>query len=161
MRNFSTLASAFVIGWFLTGCTATSIAYDTSNKISDKEASALFVDLTLSQQASSSKPASLELRESSILWEKDPMYFISMKNAELLQKSGKYQVQINFHGHVFRKDNWFIAYRTADIDEAKRYIDVMNSLIAARNSASRCGGTETPGKTVATPASQPVTSPIN
>ena len=143
MRNHRTLALAFIFGWFLTGCTATNIAYDASSKISDKEAAALFVDLTLTQEASGSKPSSIEIGESSILWGKDPMYFVSMKNAELLQKSGKYLVQINFNGHVFRKDNWFIVYKTSNIDEAKRYIDVLTSLITSRNSPSRCGETST------------------
>lgn len=63
-----------------------------------------------------------------------------MKDVELLQKTVKYLVQLNFHGHVFRADNWVIVYRTENIDEAKRYIDVLASLIAATNSTSRCAG---------------------
>ena len=89
------------------------------------------------------------------------MYFISMKDVELLQKSGKYLVLINFTGHVFRKDNWYVVYKTSNIDEAKRYIDVFTSLIASRNSASRCGGAEVPGKSDVSPAKTPVATPIN
>ena len=148
MHMNSTQFSALFFACILAGCTATNIAYTPSAKMEDKQAAAMLVDLSLSQNASS-KPLNIEIQETSILWEKDRMYFVTIKNVELLQKSEKYQVQINFNGNVFRKDDWFVAYQTGDIDEAKHYIDALTSLIASRNGSSRNVVVEAPGKTVA------------
>ena len=155
MRIQTTLI-ILLITWYLTGCNAINIPYDASSKISDKEASALIVDLTLSQEISGTKPSSLEIKESSLLWENEPMYFVTMKDVELLEKHGKYLVQLNFNGNVFRKNDWFIVYKTSNIEDAKRYIDVLNSLIASRNNPSRCGNTGAAAKNEATPANPTV-----
>ena len=160
MRIQTTLIFLFVT-WYLIGCNAINIPYDASSKMSDKEASALLVDLTLSQEASRTKPTSLEIKENSILWENEPMFFVTMKDVELLEKSQKYLVQLNFNGNVFQKNDWFIVYKTSNIDEAKRYIDVLTSLIASRNNPSRCGNTVTPVKNETPPANTGVQPQAN
>lgn len=128
------LISAVFICSILAGCSAIQIPYEPSTSVGGNEAAALLVDLTLSQEHSRGKPSLVEIQESNILWEKDKIFFATIKSVELLHKADKYLVQINFDGNVFRKNDWFIVYKSGNIDEAKRYIDVLVSLIKSRNS---------------------------
>lgn len=131
--NFKLISAVFIF-LILTGCSAIQIPYEPSTSAGDKEAAALLVDLSLSQEPSRGKPSQVEIQESSILWGKDKIFFATIKSVELLNKADKYLVQINFDGNVFRKNDWFIVYKSGNIDEAKRYIDVLVSLIKSRNS---------------------------
>jgi hypothetical protein len=116
---------------FLTGCAATNIAYTPAVNINNKEASALVKELSMSQTSSDIKPSNIEILNSLILWENDAIVFATVIDVELLKKSENYLVQINFKGDVFRQGDWFVVYSSDNIDDAKRYIDALSSLIFA------------------------------
>jgi len=136
MSTHSSLKLIFILAWLLTGC-ASKIAYQTTSNVSAREAAKLVTDLSLSQRYSSVRPSSVEVFEYGILWEKDLIIFDNVKSTELLKKFGYYLVQINFKGDTFRKNDWLVAFKSAQINEAQRYLDALTSLVQSRSNQSK------------------------
>jgi hypothetical protein len=120
---------ALTLNMLLMGCSATNIAYTPATNVNNKEAAALIKELSISQVSKKIKPENIEILTTLMLWENDAIVFNSVTSVELLQKADKYLVQINFKGDVFRKSDWFVVYSTDKLEDAKRYIDALSSLI--------------------------------
>jgi hypothetical protein len=120
---------ALTLNMLLMGCSATNIAYTPATNVNNKEAAALIKELSISQVSKKIKPENIEILTTLMLWENDAIVFNSVTSIELLQKADKYLVQINFKGDVFRKSDWFVVYSTDKLEDAKRYIDALSSLI--------------------------------
>jgi hypothetical protein len=160
MRIKTALTLALILELLMTGCASENVAYVASATMSDKDASALVKNLTLSQEDSNIKPSRMDILETYILWGNDRIFFNTVTYAELLKKSNKYSVQINLNGDVFRGDDWYIAYRTDKIDDAKRYLDALASLIASRNKQTISIAPAPPNQTLATPNKITAPTPI-
>ena len=146
MRINPASALTFILLLLLTGC-ATKIAYAPTDKMGNKDASITVEQLTM-MQTSKWKPDNIQINENYILWsygsvsELDPLgnysnhdlseriYFNSILEVQLMSEkrlTGQwYVVSI-----IKRENNNLDVYHTQSVNEAKRYIDALESLMTA------------------------------
>ena len=160
MRINTVAVLVLILSLFLTGCGSTLIAYQPSEKMSFKAASALVDELIMGNE-NKYKPDSLAINESYISWGMgtdsatrggiftmsttshvigERIYFKSINKIELYLKRRNYIVQIQ------SKDIDRNVLATPDINEAKRLINALESLILASKSAPEGQSTDIPSE---------------
>lgn len=144
MRKNTASALALIILLFLTGCATKGIAYAPTATMSNKDASGIVEQLTM-MQSSRWKPDHIKINENYILWnygsvsERDPVgnisyhdvseriYFNTILGVQLKSQE-KFSRQSFVVEIIIGENNSIYAYHTQDINEAKRFIDAIESL---------------------------------
>jgi dihydroxyacetone kinase len=146
MRISSVSTLAIALSVFLFGCASTLIPYQSQERMSVKEASAVVEELTM-MQPTDVKPVNFEIHENYILWgygisgnsstsrgifkstsqltaqeSSERIYFNSIENIEIYSKNGWYNVYIRC------KYIEMSALYTQEINEAKRFVNALESL---------------------------------
>lgn len=151
MQATRNLLVAFTLLFVLSACASNTIlAYQPTERISAKDASRIVEELTMMQHANW-RPDRLEISEEYIFWNygrftepngwrpgtttrevTDRIYFNSIKNVQLMTWQRKFKQW--YVVSIVDKNNEVVkhAFYSRDESEAKRFVDALESLIAAR-----------------------------